>query len=462
MRLLKIRKIPSFLTKNPIRVMLICVLIGVLFVVYNIISANAQPKALLIVEFGNVYYSYDNQNYLKVEVKEFDIGSGVYIKTDQGKAHIVLPNNSVLTVDEQTNIFLTYNPSSIDILQIIGNTWHRVKNLGGTGYNVKTPNAIAAVRGTEFSIQVNKVDDQISTQVVVTEHQVDLSPAQPPQVALTVMEGMVGEVKGENEFKVSKISKEMKESDWFKENQDLTETLKSTESEDKQKNSANVIKLKSEESEKQNKTTENQQNQQAVPTATPTPTVTPTSVPTAGSDGEDSNFNTGDVDPTPVPTPLPGEVYIDQVVSVNGTFGHCCGDIISTPSVAASLVTGAPDSPPALNFIQISDNSDIILKFVNNKVVDRSGADIRIYVYDDLYPAYASFAIARGPDCASASYVSVGTYVDTSNVSIDISSSRLGSVQCLKITDLTSEGDPYPQLGFDLDAVEALHSEIVQ
>ena len=188
----------------------------------------------MIVEYGDVYYSYDNQNYLKVEVKEFDIRSGVYVKTGIGKAHIVLPNNSVLTVDEETNILLNYNPGSIDILQIIGNTWHRVKNLGGTGYNVKTPNAIAAVRGTEFSIRVKKVDDKIATQVVVTENQVDLSLAEPPQVAMSVMEGMVGEVKGENEFKVSKISKEMKESDWFKKNEELTETLKSTESEDRQ------------------------------------------------------------------------------------------------------------------------------------------------------------------------------------------------------------------------------------
>ncbi|HJY63220.1 MAG TPA: FecR family protein, partial [Ignavibacteria bacterium] len=291
--------------------MLICLLIGVLFVVYNIISANAQPKALMIVEYGDVYYSYDNQNYLKVEVKEFDIRSGVYVKTGIGKAHIVLPNNSVLTVDEETNILLNYNPGSIDILQIIGNTWHRVKNLGGTGYNVKTPNAIAAVRGTEFSIRVKKVDDKIATQVVVTENQVDLSLAEPPQVAMSVMEGMVGEVKGENEFKVSKISKEMKESEWLKKNEELTETLKSTESEDKQKNSANVIKLKSEESEKQNKSTGDQQNL-TVPTATPTPTLVPTTVPNANGGDSGNNFN--EQQPTPVPTPLPGEVYVDQVV----------------------------------------------------------------------------------------------------------------------------------------------------
>jgi len=145
------------------------------------------------------------------------------------------------------------------------------------GTALKT-NAIAAVRGTEFSIRVKKVDDKIATQVVVTENQVDLSLAEPPQVAMSVMEGMVGEVKGENEFKVSKISKEMKESDWFKKNEELTETLKSTESEDKQKNSANVIKLKSEESEKQNKSTGDQQNL-TVPTATPTPTLVPTTVP---------------------------------------------------------------------------------------------------------------------------------------------------------------------------------------
>jgi len=68
----------------------------------------------------------------------------------------------------------------------------------------------------------------------------------------------------------------------------------------------------------------------------------------------------GDLTPTPpaptvAPTPTPGgegggEPFVDAVPAVSGTFGHCCSDLSSDPSVAAALITGAPDSPPDSDF----------------------------------------------------------------------------------------------------------------
>lgn len=160
------------------------------------------------------------------------------------------------------------------------------------------------------------------------------------------------------------------------------------------------------------------------------------------------------VSPTPTPVPDP---YIDEVVSVNGTFGHCCGDLSSDPAVAAPLVTGAPDG----QFIQLSDNSVMILKFSNNKAIDLPGDDIKVYNIDALFPDSALFEVAQGPDCAAATYFSLGIFPDTSPVYLDIASTGLASVQCIKITDQVDPGSPYPLLGFDLDAIEALHSATV-
>ena len=160
--------------------------------------------------------------------------------------------------------------------------------------------------------------------------------------------------------------------------------------------------------------------------------------------------------PSPSPTPNPGEPFADDVVAVSGTFGHCCSDLSSDPLVAKALVTGAPDSPPNVNFIQISDNSAVTLKFVDNKALPsgNSNPDIRIYVYDALFSASAEIFVSD--NCVS--FTSVGVHADTANVDLDIDPTGLPFVKCVKLVDQVAGGDPYPTLGFDLDAMQALNS----
>lgn len=150
--------------------------------------------------------------------------------------------------------------------------------------------------------------------------------------------------------------------------------------------------------------------------------------------------------------------YVDEVVGVTGTFGHCCnaGALSSDPLVAEPLVTGAPDSPPTSNFIQISDNSSITLKFVDNKAVPTgdTSPDIRIHVYDNLFPATATIEVSQD----GTTWISLDNHPDTANVDLNIEGIGLTEVKYVRLTDLEATGDPYPTLGFDLDAVEALSS----
>jgi hypothetical protein len=124
--------------------------------------------------------------------------------------------------------------------------------------------------------------------------------------------------------------------------------------------------------------------------------------------------------------------------------------------VAASLITGAPDSPPAQNFIQLSDNAVLTASFDNNKAVDGSGTDIRIHIYDNQFPGSALIEVSS--DCNT--YSTAGIHDDTVDVDVDLSSvvPSLTQVQCVRITDLVDPNDPFPTLGFDLDAIEAINS----
>ncbi|MBI2034555.1 MAG: signal peptidase I [Candidatus Levybacteria bacterium] len=172
----------------------------------------------------------------------------------------------------------------------------------------------------------------------------------------------------------------------------------------------------------------------------------------------DSETSTGNVFQAAevFPTPIPSEPFVDEVSSVSGTFGHCCSDLSSDPSVAEPLVVGAPDSPPDTDFIQISDNSTVTMKFVDNKALPGSGPDIRLHIYDALFPASASAEVSQD----GTTWFNLGNYFDTADVDLEIESTGLGFVKYVRLTDLVADGDPFPTLGFDLDAVEALHSVV--
>lgn len=160
--------------------------------------------------------------------------------------------------------------------------------------------------------------------------------------------------------------------------------------------------------------------------------------------------------PSGSPSPLP-DPFADDVSALSGTFGHCCSDLSSDINVAKALVIGAPDSPPDQDFIQISNNTAITLQFVDNKAIDGAGNDIKIHTYDTLFPSSAKFEVSSD----GITFVeALASAPDTSDVDLEIPDS-LTEVRYVRITDLVTPGEDFPELGFDIDAVEALNNAAI-
>lgn len=142
--------------------------------VVNTNPADNTGSIYLIKESGKVYWkAAENDAYLTLATDEQEIQNGAYVKTDEGLAHVVLPDNSMISVAENTEIQITYQDHKASIFQSVGDTYHRVQKLqAGASYEVRTPGTLAAVRGTRFAVNYNPKIKR--TKVSVTEHTVSV------------------------------------------------------------------------------------------------------------------------------------------------------------------------------------------------------------------------------------------------------------------------------------------------
>lgn len=138
-------------------------------------NTTSSTTALVIIESGVVRYkSPDSQDYVVINTEEFAIPSGSSLSTDADSyARVFFPDNSLLSIDQNTQVQITFADNNIDIQQLLGQTWHRVQSVtSGGNYQVSTPNAIAAVRGTNFSVAYDGTD---ITDVEVNEGEVEVT-----------------------------------------------------------------------------------------------------------------------------------------------------------------------------------------------------------------------------------------------------------------------------------------------
>lgn len=193
---------------------------------------STDDSAVLIYEGGTVSYKLSESDiYAELTEDEISLPSGSYVKTDEAAfASIFLPDNSLISLSENTEIQINYSPEAVDLKQLVGETWNRVQTLsnGGT-FQIESPNTIAAVRGTIFDVIV---EGENSTTVHVDESIVEVSELDTNENGEKVVVESVDVNQGEW-IKVSKDDPEhmMKEEageeftqrDWVQKNKDLDE-----------------------------------------------------------------------------------------------------------------------------------------------------------------------------------------------------------------------------------------------
>lgn len=204
----------------------------------------AVPKALLVKETGTITYQIPGTTkFLPLTDNQINVPSGTMVKTGPDTfAHVVFPDNSLMSLSKETSVVLHFEVDKIRIVQILGNTWHRVqKVLQGHSYEVETPSTLATVRGTEFNVEVL---DNKESHVYVVESVVEVAKIAEENGQKITKEVQrveknehvsVSAPQSQEPIKRETMTEEKKNNDWFKRNEKLTEEIKKAEEEVTQK-----------------------------------------------------------------------------------------------------------------------------------------------------------------------------------------------------------------------------------
>jgi chromosome segregation ATPase len=142
--------------KLIISLVIILIVVGAAFFMFTPEKAAA---ALLYVEEGAV--EINTGKGWTAASDEMKLKENVEVRTGEGRATIVLHDSEILRLEPNTHIKLAdLNQENIRIKQESGSTWNKVMKMTGTkGYEVETPNTVATVRGTEFGITIDEIEE---------------------------------------------------------------------------------------------------------------------------------------------------------------------------------------------------------------------------------------------------------------------------------------------------------------
>lgn len=141
-------------------IILLCLCLGVgIYLVYRGISNT--NNFVLIKDSGIVSYKTDG-SYIQMKEPQITLSDKTFVKTAAGSAHILLPDNSLVSLDSDTEIQVNLSDKGVDIKQMAGNTWNRVEKLvKDSSYTVHTPSLLAGVRGTIFGVSISDTTEQV-------------------------------------------------------------------------------------------------------------------------------------------------------------------------------------------------------------------------------------------------------------------------------------------------------------
>ncbi len=140
------------------------------------VSTKTSKSIILYKEKGQVFIkNKGEQDIIPVGANSIEINNLTEVTTaSSSRASVLLPDNSMISLSENTVITINYNEYGTSVFQSLGQTYHRVQKLvTGKSYEVQTPSTLAAVRGTKFAILYDGATKK--TKVAVTEKLVAVS-----------------------------------------------------------------------------------------------------------------------------------------------------------------------------------------------------------------------------------------------------------------------------------------------
>jgi hypothetical protein len=212
--------------KKLIIIAIVLVVAGAGLMAFNKFSKKQSANLVVHKDVGTVSFKAESGDYVLIEKDSQEIPNHSFVKTgSDGLAHVVLPDESMISLAENTEMQINFEDKETKVLQTLGNAWYRIKKLSGTKeFNVETPTAVASVRGTIFGVETAEVE-----LVYVTESSVEISQL--------VKEGENAkrentELLGENKLaeiglfstgkpEITDIPEDKRQTPWFRRNQIL-------------------------------------------------------------------------------------------------------------------------------------------------------------------------------------------------------------------------------------------------
>ncbi len=165
-----------------------------------VVATSTKEVATIYIyrEYGDVTFKNKSANtFTPVTDTKVTIANYATVKTGDGRGYVIFPDNSSITLSTSTEIEISYEPTKVSIMQLIGSTYHRVTTLAtGNKYEVRTPNTLAAVRGTKLAVTYNPKLKK--TFVAVTENRVEVTSTKedgtPNNAPVLVQEGSLADI----------------------------------------------------------------------------------------------------------------------------------------------------------------------------------------------------------------------------------------------------------------------------
>lgn len=129
-------------------------IIAVIFLYFYLSYFITGPFATLVINSGTVQYKSIGE---WINAKSgMTLKEGYSLKTSSGSSASIILANSIMRVDENTEISLdSLGSDKVSISQIAGRTWTKLFKISGIkSYDISTPDAIATVRGTAFAVYI--------------------------------------------------------------------------------------------------------------------------------------------------------------------------------------------------------------------------------------------------------------------------------------------------------------------